>query len=115
MREREADAADFKYSKMAASGANKQAIDKWKVPELKAYLQCRGITVSQKRKDELIYVAEKARDLSLEPMDDGEKPEQVIRNKLQLDNGLLPCPNTFAVRLDMRFFRSRGFEVIQII
>lgn len=85
---------DFKYSKMATSGANKQAINKWKVPELKAYLQYRGITVLQKRKDELVDLAEKGRDLSLEPMKNGEKPKEVIRNKLQLDHGLLPCANT---------------------
>ena len=35
-----------------------------------------------KKKGELV---EKARDLSLEPIDDGEKPEDVVVNKLKLD------------------------------
>ena len=36
---------------------------------------------------------EKARDLSLEPIDDGEKQEDVIVNKLQTKEGSLLSPN----------------------
>ena len=32
----------------------------------------------QRRKEELVELVEKARDLSLDPIDDGEKPEDVI-------------------------------------
>ena len=81
-------------SKMASIGAAENVVQKWKVPELKSYLQSRGITVSQKRKEELVELAEKARDLSLEPIDDGEKPEEVVVNKLKTKQGSLPCPNT---------------------
>jgi len=65
---------------MAAIEAAENEVQKWKVPELKSYLQSRGITVSQKRKEELVELVEKARDLSLEPIDDGEKPEDVNLN-----------------------------------
>ena len=34
---------------------------------------------------ELVELVEKARDLSLEPIDDGEKPEDVVVKKLNLD------------------------------
>ena len=42
---------------------------KWKVTELKSYLQSRGITVSQKRKEEfeLVELVEKVRHLSPGP------------------------------------------------
>ena len=79
---------------MAFVGGAESEVQKWKVPELKSYLQSRGITVSQKRKEELVELVEKARDLSLEPIDDWEKPEDVIVNKLQTKEGSLPCPNT---------------------
>ena len=73
---------------MAAIEAAENEVQKWKVPKLKSYLQSRGITVSQKGKEELVELVEKARDLSLEPIDDGEKPEDVIVNKLQTTQGL---------------------------
>lgn len=48
----------------------------------------------QKRKEELVELVEKARDLSLDPIDDGEKPEDVIASKLKMKEGLFPCPAT---------------------
>ena len=48
----------------------------------------------QKRKKELVELVEKVRDLSLAPIADGDKTEDVIMNKLQMKEGLLPCPNT---------------------
>lgn len=57
-------------SNMASIGAAENVVQKWKVPGLKSYLQSRGITVSQKRKEELVELVEKARDLTLEPIDD---------------------------------------------
>ena len=53
---------------MAAIEAAENEVKKWKVPVLKSYLQSRGITVSQKSKEELVELVEKARDLSLEPL-----------------------------------------------
>lgn len=94
MHDVEAHAGGFGFSNMAAIEAAENEVQKWKVPELKSYLQSRGITVSQKRKEELVELVEKAHDLSLEPIDDGEKPEDVIVNKLQTTQGSLPCPNT---------------------
>ena len=79
---------------MADFGTTKQDVGKWKVPELKAYLQRRRMALSQKRKGELVDLVEKALDLSLEPVEDGEKPEEVIAKRLQLKEGLLPCPKT---------------------
>ena len=35
----------------------------WKVPELKKYLQARGISVSNKKKEELLELTEKAHEL----------------------------------------------------
>ena len=57
---------------MASIGAAENVVQKWTIPALKSYLQNRGITVLQKRKEELVELVEKARDLSLEPIDDGE-------------------------------------------
>ena len=48
----------------------------------------------QKRKEELVELVEKARNLSLEPLDDVEESGQVIANKLQSKEGILLCPNT---------------------
>ena len=42
----------FGFSNMAAIEAAENEVQKWKVPELKSYLQSRGITVSQKRKED---------------------------------------------------------------
>ena len=46
---------------------------------MKAYfIQRRGVTVTHKRTEKLVDLAKKARYLSLEPVDDWEKPEEVI-------------------------------------
>ena len=82
---------------MASIGAAENVVQKWKLPELKSYLQSRGITVLQRRKEELVELMEKARDLSLEPIDDGEKLEDVVVNKLQTKEGSLPCPNIYTL------------------
>ena len=51
---------------MASTGAAENEVQKWKVPELKSFLKSCGITFSQKRKQELVELVEKARDRSLE-------------------------------------------------
>ena len=51
----------------------------WKVPELKKYLQVRGISVSNKtKKEELVELREKAHELALELTDDGEFISDVV-------------------------------------
>ena len=46
---------------MASTGGAENEVQKWKVAELKSYLQSRGITVSQKRKEELVELVEGSR------------------------------------------------------
>ena len=41
-------------SKMASIGTAENVVQKWKIPALKSYLQSRGITVLQKRNEELV-------------------------------------------------------------
>jgi len=79
---------------MASIGGAENVVQNWKVPELKSHLQSGGITVSQKRKEELVELVEEAGDPTLEPIDDWEKPEDVIVNKLETKEGSLPYPNT---------------------
>ena len=50
--------------------------------------------MSQKRKKELVDLTKKGRDLSLEQILDGEKPEVGVANKLRAKECLLPWPNT---------------------
>ena len=51
----------------------------WKVPELKKYLQVRGISVSnKKKKEELVELTKKAHELALELTDDSESISDVV-------------------------------------
>ena len=50
----------------------------WKVPELKKYLQVRGLSVSNKKKEELVEQTEKAHELALELTDDSESISDVV-------------------------------------
>ena len=50
----------------------------WKVPEPKKYLQVRGISVSNKKKEELVELTEKAHELALELTDDSESISDVV-------------------------------------
>ena len=64
----------------------------WKVPELKKYLQARGISVSNKKKEELLELTEKADELGLELTDDGESISDVVNAKLVTKDGTVPNP-----------------------
>ena len=64
----------------------------WKVPELKKYLQARGIFVSNKKKEELLELTEKAHELGLELTDDGESISDVVNAKLVTKDGTIPNP-----------------------
>ena len=46
------------------------------------------------RREEQVELVEKTCNLSLEPIDNWEKQEDVMVNKLQTKEGSLPCPNT---------------------
>ena len=53
-----------KYKKVMADLVEMEVNFKnWKVPELKKYLQARGISVSNKKKEELLELTEKAHEL----------------------------------------------------
>ena len=62
----------------------------WKVPELKKYLQARGISVSNKKKEELVELTEKAHELGLELTDDRESVSDVVNAKLVTKDGAIP-------------------------
>ena len=62
----------------------------WKVPELKKYLQVRGICLQQKK--ELVELMEKAHKLTLELTDDSESISDVVNAKLASKNGVIPNP-----------------------
>ena len=63
----------------------------WKVPELKKYLQARGISVSNKNKEELVELTEKAHELALELTDDSEFISDVVNAKLVTKDGTMVC------------------------
>ena len=63
-----------------------------KVPDLKKYLQARGISVSNKRKEELLELCCKAHELGIEVQDDEETSESNIAQKLMTADGQLPQP-----------------------
>ena len=45
---------------MAGLAEKEKQVRNWKVPELKNFLQARGISVCNKKKDELVELTEKA-------------------------------------------------------
>ena len=51
---------------MAGLAEKEKQFRNWKVPELKTFLQARGISVSNKKKDELVELTEKANEIGLE-------------------------------------------------
>ena len=63
-----------------------------KVPDLKKYLQARGISVSNKRKEELLELCCKAHELGIEVQDDEETSKSNIAQKLMTADGQLPQP-----------------------
>ena len=64
----------------------------WKVPELEKYLQARGISVSNKKKEELVELTEKAHELALELTEDNESITDVVNAKLFTKDGTIPNP-----------------------
>ena len=60
---------------------------------VKSIFSAQGDNCIAKKKEELVDL-DLARGLSLEPVEDGEKPEEVIAKKLQLQEGLFPSRNT---------------------
>ena len=64
----------------------------WKVPQLKTYLQARGISVSNKKKEELVELTEKAHELALELTDDSESLSDVVNAKLVTKDGTISNP-----------------------
>ena len=64
----------------------------WKVPELKKYLQARGISVSNKKKEELVELTEKAHELALELTEDSESVSDIVNAKLVTKDGTIPNP-----------------------
>ena len=63
-----------------------------KVPELKKYLRARGISVSNKKKEELLELTEKAHELGLELTDNGESISDVVNAKLVTKDGTISNP-----------------------
>ena len=62
-----------------------------KVPELKKYLQVRGIRVANKRREELLDLCIKAHELAIEIID--EPGDQIgVSAKLETDDGTVPDP-----------------------
>ena len=62
-----------------------------KVPELKKYLQVRGISVANKRREELLDLFVKAHELAIETID--EQGDQMgISAKLVTDDETVPDP-----------------------
>ena len=62
-----------------------------KAPELKKYLQVRGISVANKRREELLDLSVKAHELAIETID--EQGDQIgISAKLVTDDGTVPDP-----------------------
>ena len=57
---------------MAGLAEKEENFKYWKVPEVKTYLQARGIPVSNKKKEELVVLTEKAHELALELTGDSE-------------------------------------------
>ena len=77
---------------MAGLAEKEKQVRNWKVPELKAFLQARGISVSNKKKDELVELMEKANKIGLELAFDHESPSKVVNTKLVTNDGTIPNP-----------------------
>lgn len=81
----------------------------WKVPELKKYLQARGISVSNKKKEELLELTEKALELGLELTDNGESISDVVNAKLVTKDGTIPNPCNLYSDWSTDFFDAPKF------
>ena len=71
---------------MAGLAEKEVNFKKWKVPQLKKYLQAQEISVSNKKKEELVKLTEKAHELAIELTDD------VVNAKLVAKDGTIPNP-----------------------
>ena len=87
-----------KIQVLAGLGEREVNFKNWKVPELKTYLQARGISVSNKKKEELVELTEKAHELALELTDDSESLSDVVNAKLVTKDGTIP--NLFNLHSD---------------
>ena len=77
---------------MAGLAEKDKQVRKWKVPELKTYLQARGISVSNKKIVEVVELTEKANELGLEQTDDHKSPSEVVNAKLVTNDGTITNP-----------------------
>ena len=77
---------------MAGLAEKEKQVRNWKVPELKTFLQARGISVSNKKKDELVELTEEANEIGLELTFDHESPSEVVNAKLVTNDGTIPNP-----------------------
>jgi len=76
---------------MAGLAEKEENFKNWKIPELKKYLQARGICLQQKKED-LVELMEKAHELALELTDDNESVSDVVNMKLVTKDGSIPNP-----------------------
>ena len=63
-----------------------------KVPELKKYLQVRGISVANKRREELLDLCIKAHELAIEIIDEPGDQIGGVSAKLETNDGTVPDP-----------------------
>ena len=78
---------------MAGLAEMEKQVRNWKLPELKTFLQARGISVSNNnKKKELVELTEKANEIGLELTFDHESPSEVVNAKLVTNDGTIPNP-----------------------
>ena len=77
---------------MAGLAEKEVNFKKWKVPQLKKYLQAQEISVSNKKKEELVKLTEKAHKLAIELTDDNKSISDVVNAKLVTKDGTIPNP-----------------------
>lgn len=70
----------------------KQILKTGRFQSLKKCLQDRGISVSNKKKEELLELTEKTHELGLELTDNGESISDVVNAKLVTKDGTIPNP-----------------------
>ena len=66
--------------------------NRMKVPELKKYLQVSGISIANKRREELLDLCQKAHELAIEVIDKQEDPSATSVIKLTTKDGIIPDP-----------------------
>ena len=82
----------FIWKVMAGLAEKEKQVRNWNVPELKTFLQARGISVSNKKKDELVELTEKANEIGLELTFAHESPSEVVNAKWVTNDGTIPNP-----------------------